>query len=252
MKVSTIIQARMGSIRFPGKVLEPICGKTMVRHVVERTKEAHNINEIVVATTHSHRDDILVKEVTEIGGVIIFRGSEEDVLDRYYNAAKKTRAEVIVRITADCPLIDPAVLDAMIEVYLKRVAENKQVDYLSNILKRTFPRGLDAEVFSFHALERAFHDAKEVYQREHVTPYIYQRTGIFKLECFENEEDLSFHRWTVDVEEDLQLIREIYKELYQDGHCFLLHDVVNLFKRRPQLLEINASIKQKNLKHEQG
>ncbi len=247
MKVVAIVQARMGSTRFPGKVLGSICGKTMIYHVVERIKRAQKIDEIVVATTCSDRDDILVREVERIENVYVFRGSEEDVLDRYYRAAQKTGAEVIVRITSDCPLIDPGVVNTMIGIYVNEVTEETPVDYLSNTLVRTFPRGLDAEVFSFHALERAFHDAKEVYQREHVTPYIYQRTDIFKLECFKNEEDLSFHRWTVDVEEDLRLIREIYKELYQDGHCFLFHDVIELLKKRPQLLEINAHIRQKRM-----
>ena len=247
MKVAAIIQARMGSTRFPGKVLEPICSKTMLQHVIERTKKASRINEILVATTCSDEDDVLVEEVEKIKNVAVFRGSEEDVLDRYYKAVQGTGTEVIVRITSDCPLIDPVVVDAMIEIYLKKIAENASVDYLSNTLVRTFPRGLDAEVFSFAALEKVFNEAKEDYQREHVTPYIWQNPDAFKLECFRNDEDLSFHRWTVDEKEDLHLIREIYKELYQGGCCFLFREVIELFKRQPKLLEINAHIRQKEL-----
>ncbi len=247
MKVAAIIQARMGSTRLPGKILEPICGKPLLQHVVERIKKVQKIDEIVIATTTSERDTVLAKEVARIEGVGFFRGSEEDVLDRYYRAAQKVGAEVIVRITADCPLIDPVIIDAMIGSYLKKSAGANSVDYLSNTLMRTFPRGLDTEVFPFAILERAFNEAREEYQREHVTPYIWQNPEIFTLECFKNEEDLSFHRWTVDEKEDLRLVREIYKELYQEGRCFLLNEVVDLFRRQPQLLEINAHIRQKEL-----
>jgi len=247
MKVAAIIQARMGSTRFPGKVLELICGKTMIFHIIARVKEARAIHEIVIATTSSVRDDVLVKEIEKIKGVGVFRGSEDDVLDRYYRAAQKAGAEVIVRITSDCPLIDPVVIDTMIDIYLKKNTESTSVDYLSNTLERTFPRGLDTEVFSFAALEKAFREAKEGYQREHVTPYIWENPEMFALECFKSDKDFSFHRWTVDEVEDLHLVREIYKELYHEGRCFLLNEVLELFRRRPELLNINAHIKQKNL-----
>jgi spore coat polysaccharide biosynthesis protein SpsF len=247
MNIAAIIQARMGSTRLPGKILETICGKPLLQHVVERIKKVQTIDEIVIATTTSEKDTILTGEAITMEGASIFRGSEEDVLERYYRAAQKVGAEVIVRITADCPLIDPVIIDAMVGSYLKKSTGDNSVDYLSNTLVRTFPRGLDAEVFSFEVLERAFNEAKEEYQREHVTPYIWQNPEIFTLECFKNEEDLSFHRWTVDEEEDLRLVREIYKELYREGHCFLLNEVVDLFRRQPQLLEINAHIRQKEL-----
>ena len=249
MKIVAIIQARMGSTRFPGKVLKPICGKTMIFHVISRIKEAKRIHEIVVATTSSKKDDRLVRKLENIDGVTVFRGSEDDVLDRYYRAAQQISAEVIIRITSDCPLIDPAIMDRMIEVYVKRITERTPVDYLSNTLVRTFPRGLDVEVFSLNALERAFHEAKKYYQREHVTPYIWQHPRKFTLECFKSNKDLSFHRWTVDEKEDLQLIREIYRELYGEGRCFHFKEVIDLFTRRPHLYEINAHITQKELVH---
>ena len=249
MKIVAIIQARMGSTRFPGKVLETICGKAMITHVIERTKEAKRISQIIVATTSSEKDDRLVREVEQIEVISVFRGNEEDVLERYYRAAQQNGAEVIVRITSDCPLIDPAIMDRMIEVYVKRITERTPVDYLSNTLVRTFPRGLDAEVFSLNALERAFHEAKKYYQREHVTPYIWRHPRKFTLECFKNNEDLSFHRWTVDEKEDLQLIREIYRELYGEGRCIHFKEVIDLFTRRPHLCEINAHITQKELVH---
>lgn len=252
MKVVAIVQARMGSTRFPGKVLESVCGKTLLRHVVERTKKANKIHKMVIATTSTDLDNVLVDEAVKIEGVDIFRGSEEDVLDRYYRAARETKAELVVRITSDCPLIDPVILDSMIGLFLRKITDNSPVDYLSNTLIRTFPRGLDAEVFPFEVLEKAFNQAKEAFQREHVTPYIWQNPDMFRLECFKNGEDLSFYRWTVDEKEDLHLIREIYKELYHEGRCFLLNEVLELFKQRPQLLKINAAIKQKSLKHEQG
>ena len=139
----------MGSTRLPGKILEPICGKPLLQHVVERIKKVQKIDEIVIATTTSEKDTILTREAATIEGVLIFRGSEEDVLDRYYRVAQKVGAEVIVRITADCPLIDPVIIDAMIGSYLKKITGDNSVDYLSNTLVRTFPRGLDAEVFPF-------------------------------------------------------------------------------------------------------
>jgi len=247
MKVTAIIQARMGSTRFPGKVLELVSGKTILQHAIERIKKVREVDKIVIATTISERDNVLAKEAARIEEVDVFRGSEDDVLDRYYRAAQQSGGEVIIRITSDCPLIDPVIIDKMIEVYIKRITERTPIDYLSNTLVRTFPRGLDVEVFSQKVLTKAFHEAKEYYQREHVTPYLWQHPDIFKLECFKNEEDLSFHRWTVDEEEDLFLVREIYKELYHEGRCFLLNEVLELFRRRPELLNINAHIKQKNL-----
>lgn len=213
MKVVCIIQARMGSTRLPGKVMLGLCGKTVLGHVIERVKMVKNIDEIVIATTTKEDDSIIVEEALKYD-VKVFRGSEEDVLSRYYYAAKENDADVVVRITSDCPLIDPEIIDEMLSRFKYLYKENK-VDYLSNTLERTFPRGLDAEIFSFKILEDAFINAEKYHQREHVTPYIYENANKFKLVGgYQKDIDYSYHRWTLDTEEDFELIRRIYLHLY--------------------------------------
>lgn len=245
MKVVCIIQARMGSTRLPGKVMLDLCGKTVLGHVIERVRKVKNIDEIVIATTTKEDDTIIVEEALKYG-VKVFRGSEEDVLSRYYYAAKENEADVVVRITSDCPLIDPEIVDEMLKKFKYLYKENK-VDYLSNTLERTFPRGLDAEIFSFNILEEAFTSAKKHYQREHVTPYIYENPNKFKLIGYKNKVDYSYHRWTLDTEEDFRLISKIYEELYKNEYIFSFSKVINLFNINPKLYNINVDIEQKYL-----
>ncbi|PKP51251.1 MAG: acylneuraminate cytidylyltransferase [Candidatus Altiarchaeales archaeon HGW-Altiarchaeales-3] len=170
----------------------------------------------------------------------MFRGSEDDVLDRYYKAAKEVNADVVVRMTSDCPLIDPKVSDKVIETFL-----NNHCDYCSNCLKRTYPQGLDTEVFSFEALEEAWKEAGEYYQREHVTPYIHENPGKFKLLTVSNDKDLSHLRWTLDTIEDFNFINEIYKRLYNEEKIFYIEDILKILDKEPELIEINKHIKQK-------
>lgn len=240
--VIAIIQARMGSTRLPGKIIKEIVRKPMLGHVIERLRKSRLINEIVIATTKNKNNPIL--KITQDYGVKIFIGSEEDVLDRYYQAARRYKDDVIVRITSDCPLIDPEVVDKVIKYFIN--SEDK-IDYVSNTLKRSYPLGLDTEVFSFMALEKAWQEAKETYQREHVTPYIYEHPEIFRLANVENSEDLSYLRWTVDEERDLEFVRKVYERLYKEDEIFLMQDVLNLLKKEPQLMEINKEVKQKKL-----
>lgn len=237
-----IIQARMTSTRLPGKVTKEIVGIPMLGHVIERLKKSRLVDEIVIATTKNKSKPIL--EIAQNYNVESFSGSKDDVLDRYYQAVKKYKAEPIVRITSDCPLLDPEVVDKVIRYYMER---KDSLDYVTNTLTRSYPRGLDTEVFSFSALEKAWREAKEVYQREHVTPYIYEHTEIFRLANVENNEDLSYMRWTVDEEKDLEFVREVYKRLYKEGEVFLMQDVLNLLKKEPQLMETNKEAKQKKL-----
>jgi len=244
MKIGAIIQARMGSTRLPEKVMKKIAGKTVLEHVIERVKQSDLINEIIIATTTHERDDAIEAEALRCG-VKVFRGSEEDVLSRYYLAAKKNNLDIIVRITSDCPLIDPIVLDEIVGYYLKH-----DYDIVSNagpdICNRTYPRGLDTEVFSFEVLENAFNNATEKYQREHVTPYIYENsTNIF---YYKNNIDYSKYRWTLDTDEDFKLISEIYKHMFNGKHDFYMNDIIKLFEQNPQLYEINAHVKQKEIK----
>lgn len=240
-KVVAIIQARMGSTRLPGKVMKDLCGKTVLSHDIERISQSKLINEIVIATTTSEVDNIIVEEAL-FNNVKAYRGSEEDVLSRYYGAAIENGGDVVVRITSDCPLIDPFVVDEVIDCFLKN-----RYDLVTNagldLSQRTYPRGLDVEVFSMDILKQAHDKAKKLYQREHVTPYIYENST--KIYYYKNSADYSKHRWTLDTNEDFNLINEIYKELYRGKHDFYFKEIIALFDRRPELFEINEHVKQK-------
>ena len=235
-RIVAIIQARFGSTRLPGKVLRDILGKPMLGRVIERLKISQLIDEIVVATTKERNKAIL--RIAHGYGVKGFVGSEDDVLDRYYQAAKRYKANVIVRITGDCPLIDTEVVDKVVECYIR----TKDIDFACNIMRRSYPRGLDTEVFSFNVLKRVWQEAKESYQREHVTPYIYEHSKMFHLANIENNEDLSYMRWTVDEERDMEFVREIYGRLYRKEAIFLMKDVLNILAKEPQLVQINEGV----------
>lgn len=244
MKIGAIIQARMGSTRLAGKVMKEIKGKTVLQHVIERVQQSKLVDEIVIATTLHERDNAIEKEALKCG-VKVFRGSEDDVLSRYYYAAKENGIDIVIRITSDCPLIDPFVIDEIINSYLNgnhEIATNAGAD----LSQRTYPRGLDTEVFSFKDLESAFNNAKETYQREHVTPYIYEnsKNALF----YKNKVNYSKYRWTLDTEEDFELIYNIYDRLYTGTHNFYLKEIIELFNQEPELYQINEHIEQKKLK----
>ncbi len=243
MEFSTkvIVQARTGSTRLPGKVLMELCGKPVLWHVWNRLSHAKKVDDIIIATTTLSEDDS-IQLFCEKYNIPFSRGSSNDVLSRYYEAAKKHDAKTIIRVTADCPVIDPTVIDHIIDSY-----RTEKVDYISNGMTRTFPRGLDAEIFSFDILERTNKEATLEYEREHVTPYIYHHPEMFSLKSFLNIEDLSFHRWTIDTEEDFELIKIIYDSLYRKKEIFLLDDILKLFTENPDLIKINQHIEQKKL-----
>ncbi|MEA5616579.1 glycosyltransferase family protein [Cronbergia sp. UHCC 0137] len=247
MKPVAIIQARMSSTRLPGKVMKQLGGKSVLSHVISRVKSCSLVDKIVVATTTSLADDVIVAEAGKCD-VKFFRGSEEDVLERYYLAAKQYQADVVVRVTSDCPLFDSEVLTRMLEYFEAERVNGLQIDYLSNCLNRSYPRGLDAEVFTFSVLEQAFKEADKAYQREHVTPYIYQHPEIFSLYNQVNDDDLSDYRLTLDTEDDWKLIEKIYKNLYREGEIFATDKVVAFLKANPELLLINTHVKQKDLR----
>lgn len=241
MKIAAIIQARMGSTRLSGKVMKEIHDKTVLSHVIERVSQSELIDNIIIATTTLERDNVIENEAIKCG-VKVFRGSEEDVLSRYYYAAKENNIDVVVRITADCPLIDPIVVDEIIGCYLSNdydIVTNAG----SNLSQRTYPRGLDTEIFSFKKLENAFNNAKEKYQREHVTPYIYENSG--RTYYYKNTIDYSKYRWTLDTVEDYELLEKIYDRLYKNRHNFYLEDIISIFEKDPNLFEINAHVEQK-------
>lgn len=240
MKIVAIVQARMGSSRLPGKVLKDIHGRTMLARVVRRAGRSDLLDEVVVATTSQSLDDAIIAECERLG-VPYFRGLEMDVLDRYYQAAKTFFADIIVRITSDCPLIDPEIIDNVIRAFL-----NSRVDYASNTLTSTYPRGLDVEVFSCWALEKAWQEASADYQHVHVTPFIYQHSEIFRLLSITSEEDCSCYRLTVDTQEDLDLIRIIYETIDKDDDLSW-RDALALLMAKPELAKINSDIHQKSL-----
>lgn len=242
MKIVAIIQARMGSTRLPGKVLKKILGKSLLEYQIERVKRSKLIDEIVVATTTKKDDDAIVSLCTNLN-ISTYRGSEDDVLSRYYEAAIKYEADVVVRLTSDCPLIDPEIVDQVIQLYL----DKQPIDYVSNTFLRSYPRGLDTEVFSFAVLKRAYNEAKLQRDREHVTPYIYTNRHLFALTYLESERDYSHHRWTVDTQEDFELIRLIIEATYPNNPTFTMHDIIQLLNDNPQWMKINAHIEQKKI-----
>ncbi|MDP2928871.1 MAG: glycosyltransferase family protein, partial [Candidatus Omnitrophota bacterium] len=192
LKTAVIIQARLGSTRLPGKVLYKVMGKTILEYVIERAGKARSIEETIVATTTSSEDS-QIADLADKSGARVYRGSEQDVLDRYYQAAKLFGIKHIVRITADCPLIDPEIVDKVVGHYF-----DTKSDYCSNVIAETFPDGQDVEVFGFDTLSDAWKNAKLLSEREHVTPYIRKSSGKFKLASFRNSVDLSGKRWTLD------------------------------------------------------
>ena len=240
MRVVAIIQARMGSARLPGKVLKDLAGDTVLARVVNRTRRATLIDEVVVATSVLPADDLIVRDCERLG-VACFRGDEADVLDRYYRAAQRFAADVIVRITSDCPLIDPEITDKTVAAFLDSCPA-----YASNTLVRTYPRGLDTEVVSLDAVSRAWEAARKPYEREHVTPYIYQHPAEFKLVSVTEDADHSGHRWTLDTPEDLEFVRAICGR-FKDHPSFLWRDVLGLLDREPELMELNRSVQQKHI-----
>ena len=241
MKTLAIVQARMTSTRLPGKVLLPILGKPMLSLQLERMRRSKTLDEIVVATTINAADDPLVA-LCKLEGIDFFRGSEHDVLSRYDAAARLFGATTIVRITSDCPLMEPDLIDQVVNVF---VQGKGQLDYASNMLQRSFPLGLAVEVFSRDALEHAHREAINDAEREHVTPYIYWRPETFRLGSISHDSDLSHHRWTVDTPEDFDLVSKIFSELYPYDPSFGISEVLQLLHRHPEWSAINSHVSQK-------
>jgi spore coat polysaccharide biosynthesis protein SpsF len=238
MKVVAIVQARTGSTRLPGKVLKDLGAESMLSRVVTRLRRARLINEVLVATTDLAVDDLIVAECRKCS-VPVSRGDERDVLDRYFRAAQLAKAEVVVRITSDCPLIDPEITDKTIAAFFEA-----RPDYASNVMQRMYPRGLDTEVMSVAALERAWRQARKPYERDHVTPYIYEHPEEFKLLSVAGDEDHGSLRWTVDTPEDLEFVRAVYGRFPPDA-AFSWRDVLDLLRREPQLADLNSFVQQK-------
>jgi spore coat polysaccharide biosynthesis protein SpsF len=244
MKTVAVIEARMASTRLPGKVLRPILGRPMLALLIERVSAASLVHQIVVATTTNPGDDA-IQALAETLGVGCYRGSEEDVLNRVLETAQKFSADLIVEITGDCPLADPGVIDSVISAFQAHTC-----DYASNIMKRTFPRGLDVQVFPTRVLEEVARLTDDPVDHEHVSLYMYEHPDRFSLLNVESTLDPAWWdlRLTVDTAEDLQLVTEIFARLYPGKALFSLEEVIRLLTGDPQLLEINAHISQKKVR----
>ncbi len=239
MKTIIIVQSRMTSTRLPGKVLLPLAGEPMLMRLMERLRRVQRADGIVIATTTNASDDPIAALCAQ-QGVPCHRGSELDVLSRYADAARLHAADVVVRITSDCPLIDPALIDQLIAVY-----EEGDSDYVSNMLPPTWPYGMAVEVFSATALAQAHAEATQDAEREHVTPFIYWHPQRYRLRNVASPVALSHHRWTVDTPEDYELVRRLFDHLLPTNPHFTQADVLALLDAHPDWIAINQHVQQK-------
>ena len=238
--IGCIIQARMGSSRLPGKVMEKLDqNNTVLSYVIKQLKYSKLLDDIIVATTSLKRDEVIV-DFLEEEGIKYFCGDEENVLDRYYQCAKKFSMSEIVRIPSDKPLIDPEIVDKCIEVFL-----TKKYDYVTTFLEPSFPYGTEVEVFSFNVLEKVWKNAQLPSEHENVTPYIYNNKDKFQIYNVKNSTDLSHLRWVVDRAEDLELVRQLVSKINKEP--ILMQDILEVFKSEPKLVEINS-----NVRHDEG
>mgnify|MGYP005647246793 FL=1 len=242
MKIGIIVQTRMGSTRLPGKVLMKADETNlMLDYSVNQLKHSKNSDKIIIATSNLKRDDLIEEHCKNLN-IDYFRGDEQDVLDRHYQCAKKFSLSHIVRIPSDKPLIDPQIVDSIIEFF-----KGNDFDYVANfeiiqkdnslIFNSTYPSGTEVEIFSFNALEMAWKNAKTPDEREHVTPHFYLNRKNFKLKHIQQSENLSHFRWSLDYENDMHLIREIIKRI--SNRPILLNDIIQLLDNNPQLYKIN-------------
>lgn len=238
MEICAIIQARMGSTRLPGKVLKTLCGKSVLENIIDNLLKSKYVKNVIVATTDTSQDDSIEIEISKTKATI-FRGNELDVLDRYYNASKINKVKNIIRITGDNPIIDYRLLDECIEKFY-----SNKIDYLRT---EKFPLGMGFEIFTFEALEKAYFNAKKGYEREHVTPHLYDLNNKFKIFLYKNKNDYSKYRVTLDTQEDFQVIKAIYEDLFNKKGYFLLTDVVEFLDKNQHIAKINEKIYQKKL-----
>jgi len=232
--IGCIVQARMGSSRLPGKTLMKVDEKnTVLDFLINQLSYSKLIDKLVIATTNLSIDDDIQNSIRNLD-VELFRGNANDVLDRYYQSAKKFSLDIVVRITADNPLIDPFIMDEMISEFCL-----KNYDYMTNTLPRTFPYGTEVEIFTFDALEKAWQNAKKPSEREHVTPYFYNNQKIFKIHKIQYSTNISNLRWTIDRQNDLELVKLIVSKIIK--RPILLDDIILLYHNEPKLFEINKT-----------
>lgn len=240
-ELAIIVQARMGSTRLPGKVLLPVLGRPLLDHLLDRLDRVASPHRTIVATTTLAEDDA-IERLCSARGIPVHRGSAEDVLDRYVGAAGVAGAPTVARVTGDCPLIDPQIVDRVVARF-----RTARFDYVSNTLERTFPRGLDVEVFTRQALDEAGREAREPYEREHVTPFLYRNPARFRLSNVANDRNEGSERWTVDTPEDLALVSRIISELGASVADAGIHEIRSVLDANPHWRLINAHVEQKHL-----
>ena len=232
--ILAILQARVSSSRLPGKVLKPLLGEPMLLRQIERLRDVHQIDQLLVATSREASDDA-IEALCITNGIACFRGDLNDVLERFHQATQTFAPEHIVRLTADCPLTDPALIDEVIAFYLAG-----DYDYVSNCVEASYPDGLDVEIFRASCLDEASREARLPSQREHVTPFIHQQAERYKVGVYRNAMDLSHLRWTVDEPKDFELVSMIYDALYRKNPRFSMQDVLSLLEQRPELVNWNT------------
>jgi spore coat polysaccharide biosynthesis protein SpsF len=242
MTTAMIVQARMTSTRLPGKILLPILGRPMLSFQIERLRRVQGVDRIVLATTTNATDDV-VASFAEAERVDCVRGSELDVLSRYHDAVTRFSPQVVVRVTSDCPLLDPPVVERVLREFH---AVPQGCDYASNMIRPTFPYGMAVEVMTRAALETAHREARDAAEREHVTPYLYWRPERFRLHSVIMTPDLSQHRWTVDTPEDFALVTRIFESLYPRDRAFGIPQVLDLLREHPEWADLNRHVQQKS------
>lgn len=237
--IIAILQARMGSSRLPNKVLRKIKGKTLLELFISRVKQSRLIDKIVIATTTKSVDNV-IEEIASKLEIECFRGSENDLLDRYYQCAKKYHADVVVRLTPDNPFVDYRIIDRAVQIF-----KDNQVDFVTNHFEPTYPEGLDVEVYSIYALKKSWEEAKLLSEREHVFPYIQNHQDQFKIINFMQDKDYSHLRWTIDYECDYEMTKIIYDYLYEGNPIFLQEDILQLLEEHPEIAKMNSHIQRK-------
>ena len=241
LKRVATIEARMTSSRLPGKIMKEIIGRPLLERLVERIRRASLVDEVIVATTVNPQDDVVEKWAGQ-AGISIYRGSEDDVLLRVLEAAKAFSGDIIVELTGDCPLLDPAMIDQVVRFYL-----DSDYDYVSNILERTYPRGFDIQVFSTAVLDEVNRLTQDPADHEHVSLYIYEHPERYKLGGLRAPDALCApdYRLCVDTPDDLEVIRKIYETLYPKNPAFSALDILNFMRQHPDIAELNSHVRQK-------
>jgi spore coat polysaccharide biosynthesis protein SpsF (cytidylyltransferase family) len=237
MILHAIIQARLGSTRLSNKVLKKIENITVLEHIINRILASRYISKVIVATTNNESDKKILKLCKQLN-IDTYTGSSNDVLSRYFNTAKHYKSKNIIRITSDDLFKDYEIIDRMAKIYFE-----EKLDIITNTLPPTFPEGLDVEIFNFESLELAFKRAKTAFDKEHVTQFFYKNKELFSIKNYENKENLSHLRWTLDTEDDFNFFLKVYGDLYNKNHIFLMKDILKYLEENPEVINLNSNVK---------